>query len=439
MASSPPGVAPAGLEQWLHYIDAVHPSEIEMGLDRTRQVAAALDALNPGAANVIVAGTNGKGSTTVALEQLLLEAGLKVGATLSPHIHRYNERFRLNGQELTDGRICELLQQVDAARGEISLTYFEYSALAALLACKEAQVDVAILEVGLGGRLDAVNVVDADLAIVTSIGRDHEGYLGTDLEQIGREKAGVFRAGQKVILGAVTQSVKDAALESGCQVMLNGRDFQMAESSGTWSYQSDPLGLSFPELIRGPLAPANCALAITAAASLVEVADLRPECLSGAEFPGRGETFALAAPHQNAGGPDTVEVVVDVAHNPTGAGFLAEQLERRYPARRYVGIFGSLADKDASGVKDALDGLVKVWLTLSTDGARGLSAGDLAQSLGLSADVAQESPQQALSTALSLTEPGDGILIAGSFSVVQQARTLLIECSEKCGKLEPDG
>jgi dihydrofolate synthase/folylpolyglutamate synthase len=149
--------------------------------------------------------------------------------------------------------------------------------------------------------------------------------------------------------------------------------------------------------------------------------------------------FALSAGAQDTRSPDTVDVIVDVAHNPAAAAFLAEQLERRYPGRRYVAILGSLADKDASGVKAVLDRLVKSWLTLSTDGARGQSARELAESLGLSAMVAQESPQQALSTALSLTEPGDGILIAGSFSAVQQARTLLIECSEKCGKREPDG
>jgi dihydrofolate synthase/folylpolyglutamate synthase len=439
MASSRPTVAPTGLGQWLQYIDAVHPTEIEMGLGRTRRVAARLDALHPGATNVIIAGTNGKGSTTVALEQLLLAAGLQVGATLSPHIDRYNERFRLNGRELSDGRICELLQRVDAARGELSLTYFEYSALAALLAFKEAQVDVAILEIGLGGRLDAFNVVDAELAVVTSIGRDHESYLGTDLEQIGREKAGVFRPGQKVILGAVTQSVKDAARESGCQVLLAGHDFQTGESSASWSYRSDSLGLSFPELKRGPLAPTNCALAITAAASLAEIAELQPECLAAACLPGRGEVFALGESAQGADWRTPVDVIVDVAHNPAGAVFLAEQLALRYPGRRYVAILGSLADKDTSGVKRVLDPLVKSWLTLSTDGARGQSGRELAESLGLSAQVAQQSSQQALDTALSLTEPGDGILIVGSFSAVQQARTLLIECSEKCGKLEPDG
>ena len=171
---------------------------------------------------MIIAGTNGKGSTSVALETLLLEMGLRTGTTLSPHIEVFNERIRIDGEALTDPAICELFSRVEAARqgrqgkSPIELTYFEFAALAALLAFRDAGVQVAVLEVGLGGRLDAFNIVDADVAIITSIGLDHQEYLGSDLEQIGREKAGVLRKGQRVVLGSVTESVVDAAARLGC-------------------------------------------------------------------------------------------------------------------------------------------------------------------------------------------------------------------------------
>ena len=181
-----PDITSRTLDDWLAYIEGLHPSSIDMGLERVAAIGKRLGVLKPAAVSVIIAGTNGKGSTTIAAEALLLAAGKRVGATLSPHVHRFNERVRIQGEPLSDAQLCHHFQRIEASRGEIGLTYFEFATLVALDAFAQAQVEVALLEVGLGGRLDAFNIVDADIAIVTSIGRDHEDYLGDDLSQIGR-------------------------------------------------------------------------------------------------------------------------------------------------------------------------------------------------------------------------------------------------------------
>jgi len=410
------------LDGWLTYIGGVHVKDIELGLDRVTEVARRLDVLRPAQRTVIVAGTNGKGSTCVALEQLLIGADGRIGTTLSPHVTRFNERIRIDGWELPDNRLCRLFEEVDSARGELALTYFEFSALAALLAFRQAEVDVAILEVGLGGRLDAFNAVDADLAIVTSIGLDHEDYLGSDLEGIGREKAGVFRPGQAVVLGRVTDSVRHAALELGCSTLELDRDFVVSEDRQGWSYCWDARDVRFEGLRRGALAPSNCALAVTAAVVLRGNGDLPTGVLADASLPGRMETHYLA----------DAQVVLDVAHNTAGAVFLAQQLRSGFPDRRHVAVLGSLTDKDAPGIVSALDELVSDWFTIPTSGPRGQTAEVLAERLGTRA-TACESISSALDKALSFAGPGGSILVLGSFSAVEQARTLLTDCGEKRG------
>lgn len=404
------------LDDWLGYIDGVHPRQVEMGLERVSGVAARLGIARPAPLSVIVAGTNGKGSTTVALEQLLLGLGLKVGSTLSPHVERFNERIRLQGLEADDAAICEAFAAVEAARAGTSLTYFEYAALAALYLFRQHEVDVAVLEVGLGGRLDAFNLVDADLAIVTSIGLDHQDYLGTDLDSIGREKAGVFRPGQRVVLGRVSRSVHEAASALACATLTLDAEVQVAEHADRWDYRCEPLGLSREGLVRGALAPSNCALAITAAAWLTGRTDLDARPLAEAMLPGRMEHFRL----------DGRLLILDVAHNPAGAAFLAEQLGQRYPGRRYVAVLGMLADKDAAGVGEAIAAIVREWVVVGTPGPRGQSAASLAERLGRPARTAIDMAD-GLSHAVSLTKAGDGILAFGSFSAVEQARALVVE------------
>jgi len=407
------------LPQWLQYIDSLHVKKIDMGLARVREVAEKLAVLQPGKCNIIVAGTNGKGSTAVFTEALARAQGMTVGTTLSPHVQAFNERVRLAGEPVSDALLCECFAAVESARGAIALTYFEFATLVALFAFKQAEVDLAILEVGLGGRLDAFNIVDADLAIVTSIGLDHEEFLGNDIEQIGREKAGVFRPGQKVVVGCVTGSVVEQARALNCDVLQLGVDFTVRETSDAWSISGQNDGWS--ELPRGNLAPLNCALGVMAAATLAALSRAQIlQALAQARLPGRLEQTRLA----------DCDLYLDVAHNPAGAAFLAEQLAIRFPGREFVGVLGMLDNKDAAGVTAALRGTVKRWLTVASLGDRARSASDLAAAV--SASIAQEtapipckSMAAALSHAQSFTRDDDGILVLGSFSAVEQARNLM--------------
>jgi dihydrofolate synthase/folylpolyglutamate synthase len=327
---------------------------------------------------------------------------------------------------LDDDRLCRLFARVEAGRGDIRLTYFEMAALVALLAFRDAAVDLAILEVGLGGRLDAFNVVDADLAVVTSIGLDHQEYLGDDIEQIGREKAGVFRAGRPVVLGAVTASVAEAAAELGCPTWRVGEDFLVEgnedRAAQTWRFVVPEGGRApFPgtglalELYLGPLAPANCALALVAAATLLgpEALDAAP-VLAGTALPGRLELVEY-------GGR---KLLVDVAHNPAGATFLAAELGRRYPGTRFTAVLSVLRDKDAAGIVDALSGHVAQWIAAPSAGARGQDARTLADGLGPRRMEVADTFAAALDLAVSSTPAEDGILVVGSFSAVEQVRGL---------------
>jgi dihydrofolate synthase/folylpolyglutamate synthase len=421
------------LEGWLDYISSVHPKDMDLGLERVATVAERLGVTAPAPLVVTIAGTNGKGSTTTATEALLGAAGLSVGATLSPHVSRYNERIRLNGQEASDESICRAFERIEEARGTIELTYFEFSALAALLLFFEAGVDVALLEIGLGGRLDAFNLVDADVAVVTSIGLDHADYLGSDLEGIGREKAGIFRERADVVLGTVTESVHEAARALGCRSFCLGSDIGVSRAEHTWDYDCAPLGRAFAGIRSGTLAPDNCALALTVSALVLDRLNrggrLDPSVLADARLPGRLES------HVHAGR----EVILDVAHNPAAAEFLARELDARWPGGRYTAVYGALEDKDAAGVVSALAPRVDHWLLIPTQGWRGQSAEALAERISdperrLNVPVDRtlllerfESARTALDTAVSLTGPGDGILVFGSFSAVEQVRKLLID------------
>ena len=407
------------LEHWLDYIGSQHPEDMELGLDRVGEVARRLDLMHPALKVVTIAGTNGKGSTALALETLLLDASLTVGSTLSPHVSRFNERIRVNGCEASDATICDAFEQVEAARGELPLTYFEFAALAALFCFRRADVEVAVLEIGLGGRLDAFNLVDADVAVVTSIGLDHADWLGTDLEQIGREKAGIFRAGQTVVLGAVTESVHAAARELGCRALAFADGIRIRRGTAAWDYGCEDLKSEFRDIPTGSLAPENCALALTAAMLVLDSLNRpRPQdvsALTGARLPGRMECHEY----------DGRTLVLDVAHNPAAARFLARELGARWPDRQFVAVYGALADKDAAGVVAELGDRVRDWLLIPTRGWRAQSASALAGKIDPGLKVFEDAGA-ALDAAVSLTGPEDGILAFGSFSAVEQVRALLI-------------
>lgn len=427
-------MAPQTLPEWLAHAECQHTVGIDLGLERIARVAAAMGFAAPdyraAPLSVIVAGTNGKGSTTVFTEALLRAAGLRVGATLSPHVHLFNERVRLDGHPVDDAVLCRAFAAVESARGATTLTYFEYSALVALSVFREAKVDAAVLEVGLGGRLDAFNLVGADVAVVTSIGLDHEAFLGSDLERIGQEKAGVMRPGRCAVIGAdVTASVRREAQRLGCPLRIMGESFAFTEEPDCWHFEG--AAGRFRDLPWGFLAPYNCALAIAAAGCLVPVTETMIQtALATARLPGRCEAWSV----------DGRLVVVDVAHNPAGAAFLRRLLQARYPGRRFVALAGMLVDKNAGGVADALGPLIARWVCVPTRGARGQAAASLAAQIRpvLPAGVRDasiavvEDVAAGFKGAMAAASPGDGILALGSFDLVENLRNLLSE-----GRLPP--
>ena len=405
-----------GLEQWLARIDGIHPGNWVLGLERVGAVADRMGLRKPAPRSVIVAGTNGKGSCCVCLEQILLAAGLRVGCTLSPHLQRFNERVRIDGAELDDETLCQAFALVEAGRGDIPLTYFEFTSLAALHCFRQAEVEVAVLEVGLGGRLDAFNLVDAEAALITSIGIDHTDYLGDTRERIGAEKAGVLRAVQQVALGPdMPDSVLQAAARLAGRCLRFGRNLNCAWD-GPQRWRAEVEGRCFEQLPAIPFPLANGALAIAAAHALGEADDQAVrQGLASAWLPGRFETIAAAER----------QWVVDVGHNPLAAAWLRGELIRRFPGAAVIALLGTLADKDVEGLFRVLDGLVQRWVLVDAPPPRGLSAEALAKRISRRSLVVAGSVAQGIEQARSLARPGNVILAFGSFAVAQSARTML--------------
>lgn len=415
------------LDDWLAYIETVHPSNWELGLDRIGAVADRLNLRKPAPTSVIVAGTNGKGSTCVCLEQALMASGLRVGCTLSPHVHVFNERVRIDGVELDDAPLCAAFEVVEAGRGDTLLTYFEFTALAALYCFKQAGVDVAILEIGLGGRLDAFNIVDGDIAVITNIGIDHTDWLGDTREQIGAEKAGVLRPGQAVVLGpGLPASVMEPATGLAANCMQVGREIELRDNpDGSWRLALNGRALDGLPRCRFPIV--NCALALAAADAVRPVgAAAARAAIDRAWMPGRCEEIVRRERLW----------VVDVAHNPLGAGYLRSELPRRYPDARVVAVLGTLADKDAGGILAALDDIVARWILVDAPPPRGLTAGALAERLDRPELLVAGPVGSGLDVAESLAQPGDVILVFGSFATAEAARLELtksgdtVECTE---------
>ena len=415
------------LEDWLDYIESIHPVGWDLGLERIGEVADRLELRKPAPTSVVVAGTNGKGSTCVCLEQALLAAGLTVGCTLSPHVHMFNERVRINGVEADDASLCVAFEIIEAGRGETPLTYFEFTSLAALYCFREAQVDVAILEIGLGGRLDAFNIVDGDLAVITNIGIDHTDWLGDTREKIGVEKAGILRRGQRVALGpGLPASVLQPAAELARSRMRIGREINYRElPDGGWRLLLQ--GRALDGLPRGRLPMVNCALALAAANAIAPLdATVARTALDRAWMPGRCEEISSRGRRW----------VVDVAHNPLGAGYLRSELRRRFPGARLIAVLGTLADKDAEGIVTALGDCVAQWILVDAPPPRGLAATALARRLGRREFSVAGPVARGLEEAGSLARPQDVILAFGSFATAEAARLELtksvgpVECNE---------
>lgn len=406
------------LAGWLARLERLHPATIELGLERVRRVAAALHA-QPAFPVLIVGGTNGKGSTCAYLEAMLMAAGYRTGLYTSPHLLRYNERIRVAGAEASDAELVRAFEAVEAARGDTSLTYFEFGTLAAMHHFMAAQVDVAILEVGLGGRLDAVNLWDADAAIVTSVDLDHQEYLGDTREAIGFEKAGIFRANRPAICAdpMPPQRLVDHARVIGADLRCLGEAFDFARDAAGWRWQGRQTAwrdLPLPAMA-GVYQLRNAAGALAVLESLASRLPVDPAAvrlgLARARVAGRFQTLAQTPP-----------LIVDVAHNPEAARALASALADSPVAGRTLAVVGMLADKDATGVIDALKHSVDAWWVCTPDSPRARAAESLAQTLRdcLPSAIVNLSgrPADALAAARSAAREGDRILAFGSFTTV---------------------
>lgn len=423
---------PASLAQWLARIETLHPQAIDLGLDRVRTVAQRL-ALAPAGVVITIGGTNGKGSSCAMLEAILLAAGYRVGLYTSPHLVRFNERMRIGGREAGDEAIVEQFEAVEAARNDTPLTYFEFATLAALRLFSREPLDAVILEVGLGGRLDAVNLVDADCAIVTSIDIDHSEYLGDTREQIGWEKAHIFRADRPAICSdpVPPASLVEHARRIGADLWLCGRDFQYAGDRQQWSYRGRAQrrnSLAWPAL-RGTNQLLNASGVLAGLEALKMRLPVSQQAvrqgLAEVELPGRFQSL-----------PGMPTVVLDVAHNPHAVAHLASNLDAMGSGGgRSFAVFGVLRDKDVDAMIAALKDRVDRWFLADLPGPRGARAEWIAERLraagidagdqagqGAPADAPRvechAAPSQALAAARAAAQPNDRIIVFGSFLTV---------------------
>jgi dihydrofolate synthase / folylpolyglutamate synthase len=408
------------LDDWLAWQETLHPKSIDLGLDRVARVADRLGLLNPGCPVITVAGTNGKGSTVAMLESVYRTAGYRACAYTSPHLVRYNERVRIHGRLATDSELCEAFEAVDTARGEVTLSYFEFGTLAALWLFREAGADVMILEVGLGGRLDAVNIVDADVAVVTAVGIDHQEWLGPDRESIGAEKAGIFRAGRPAVCGdrQPPASVRETACRVGARWIAAGEDFAWTRQGARWSFRG-PDGQGWDDL---PLPPLEGEVQLdNAATALAVVAQLLPSLPVSREAVADGLRQArLAGRFQQI--HSEPKVIVDVAHNPLGAEALAVTLGERPARGRTLAVVAMMADKDMDGFIRALAPQISHWFAGGLPDVPRAATGE-ALCGRLRARVSSpvschETVAQAYAAACGQAAPGDRVLVFGSFHTV---------------------
>ena len=406
---------PNNLSDWLAHIERQHPKSIDMGLDRVRAVARRMGLKRPAKRVITVGGTNGKGSSVALVEAIARAHGWKVGAYTSPHLLRYNERVRIDGADADDAALVAGFEAVEAARGDTALTYFEYGTLCALWLFARSKLDLAVLEVGLGGRLDAVNMVDADAAIITTVDLDHQDWLGNDIEAIGFEKAGIARPFKPLILGDddPPASVLRHAYAIGAQSWRIANDFFVERiDADHWRWREVGFSMSVPmPALAAPVQLRNAACAIAALRALGARIDKRTyaEGVASAQVAGRLQRFE----HNG------VEIVVDVGHNPQAARALAAWL-RSQPQRRTQAVYAALADKDASGVVAALADTVDGWhlAGLAEAGPRGQDVDAFASRLAgtaAAAAIRHADVQAAVQAAMADAVPGERVLVFGSF------------------------
>lgn len=405
------------LQDWLRWQESLHPRAIDLGLDRVASVRDALGLREPAFQIVTVGGTNGKGSCVAWLTAFLAAAGVRVGTFTSPHLIRYNERIVVDGREADDAALCAAFAAVDRARGTTSLTYFEFSTLAALYHFREADVGIAVLEVGMGGRLDATNAVDADVAVVVSVGIDHVEWLGADREAIGFEKAGIYRAGRPAVCAEADPPASLLAhiAAIGAQPVLTGVHYHHAvRADGRWDFTG--VNRAYTNLrtpcLAGTVQYANAAAAL---AALDALPGFDPPDSAWLES-GLGDARLRARYERIAAAP---EVIVDVTHNPAGARILAAQLAADQRGGRTFAVCGMLADKAITETLGELDAVIDRWLFAPLPGPRGADGATLlahARAAGLrGATLECAGVVEALAQARSLAEPTDRIIVFGSF------------------------
>ena len=412
------------LTDWLAYCEQLHPKSIDLGLERVRTVAERMQ-IRFGCPVITVAGTNGKGSTCAMLESILLQAGYRTGVYTSPHLVRFEERLRLNGEPVDATDLVAAFAGVESARGqndaEISLTYFEFSTLAILDVMARAGLDVVILEVGLGGRLDAVNIIDPDCAVITSIDLDHMELLGSDRESIGFEKAGIMRTGCPVVVSdpMPPQSVLDHAKEIDADLWRFGVDFNVSGDKQQWGWAGRGRrysGLAYPAL-RGANQLVNAAGVLAALTALRQRLPVTAQAvrngLAFVELPGRFQII-----------PGQPTLVLDVAHNPHSVAALAANLDAMGYFPTTHAVFGAMADKDLAAMLVKVNPLIDRWYftdlpTPRAESAAGLSSKWQAQNIRKDATgSAYPDPQQALQAAIDAADPTDRIVVFGSFYTV---------------------
>ena len=420
------------LATWLALIERRHPKSVDMGLERVRAVATRMALPKPACHVVAVGGTNGKGSTVAFIEAIASAAGWRVGAYTSPHLLAYNERVRIDGRDADDAALVAAFEAVEAARGDTTLTYFEYGTLAALWLFARSDLDLAILEVGLGGRLDATNIIDPDVAVITTVDLDHQDWLGEDREAIGFEKAGIARAWTPLVLGEddPPASVLRHAYAIGASAIRAGCDFffeplppgDRGDEDAYWRWREVGCELILPRpALAAPVQLRNAATAIAALRALdAEVpGEAFARGVAGARLPGRLQRSER----------DGVQVLVDVGHNPQAARALAAWLAATPTAGRTHAVFAALGDKDAGGVASALEQRVDAWHLAGLDvGERGQSVDALAARLaGTSAADGRRHAgvATALAAALEDATPGDRVIVFGSFHTAAEAMTVL--------------
>jgi len=411
------------LQDWLDWQETLHPQSIDLRLERVAAVADALGLREGGATTITVGGTNGKGTVATIVSSLLQEMGFRVGLYTSPHLLRYNERVSVDGCPASDEAICRAFAAADAVRGAHSLTYFEFGTLAAVWLFREAEVDFRVLEVGLGGRLDAVNVWDPDVAVITGVDLDHERWLGSDRESIGREKAGILRTGRPAVLGEQDppQSVLDAARALDARVLRQGVDFALAVAPGGvhWRWDGAAATLELPPGVAAGLEGArerNAGTALAVVHALGLQHRLTPRGLAtglGATPPGRLQRI-----------PGNPEWLLDVAHNPQSARELARWLGAHPVRGTTVAIVAVMADKQREPMFRALSGQIEAWVATGIPSSRALAAPVLAGELRAwcqgEVSVAED-PEAAMVLACSQAGPDGRIVVFGSFLTVQAA------------------